>query len=108
MTYSEKLKSPLWQRKRLKIMEYAEWRCQICGVSDRTLHCHHSYYKRGKQPWQYPDGSIICICEKCHEKIHGREQDPAPATEPGSEQQRVPLERAMRYFAELRARLKQT
>lgn len=72
MTYSEKLKDPRWQRRRLKVMEYAHWRCQICGKSDSTLHCHHSYYTRGKLPWQYPDGAIICICDACHEKIHGK------------------------------------
>lgn len=78
MNYSEKLLDPRWQKKRLKCMEYANWRCQICGVKDRTLHCHHSYYTKGKQPWQYPDGSIICICDKCHAKIHDRPK-PAPA-----------------------------
>lgn len=70
MTYSEKLKDPRWQKRRLKVMEYAHWRCQICGVKDRTLHCHHSYYTKGKEPWEYPDGAIICICEKCHRLIH--------------------------------------
>jgi hypothetical protein len=76
-TYSEKLRDPRWQKKRLKVMEYAHWRCQICGRKDSTLHCHHSYYTRGKEPWQYPDGSIICICQGCHEKIHTK----APAPE---------------------------
>lgn len=71
-SYSEKLKDPRWQKRRLKVMEYAHWRCQICGAKDNTLHCHHSYYTRGKLPWQYPDGAIICICDTCHEKIHGR------------------------------------
>lgn len=75
MTYSDKLRDPRWQKKRLKVMEYANWRCQICGRKDLTLHCHHSYYTRGKQPWQYPNGSIICICEKCHDKIHGKEEE---------------------------------
>jgi len=70
-TYSEKLKDPRWQKKRLEVMSYANWRCQICGTKDDTLHCHHSYYTKGKQPWQYPKGAIICICKACHEKVHG-------------------------------------
>lgn len=78
-TYSEKLKDPRWQKRRLKVMEYAHWRCQICGGKDNTLHCHHSYYTKGKEPWQYPDGSIICICEGCHEKIHPEKVKRAPA-----------------------------
>lgn len=60
MTYSEKLKDPRWKKKRLKD-----------GRKDSPLHCHHSYYTKGKEPWQYPDGSIICIYQGCHEKIHG-------------------------------------
>lgn len=72
MTYSEKLKDPRWQKKRLKVMEYAKFRCQICGAKHRTLNVHHSYYTRGKEPWQYPDGSLICICEVCHDKIHNK------------------------------------
>lgn len=73
-TYAEWLRDPRWQKKRLKIMEYANFRCQICGRKDLTLHCHHSYYAPPKRPWQYPNGSIICVCEKCHDWIHGRNQ----------------------------------
>jgi hypothetical protein len=76
-SYSEKLKDPRWQKKRLKVMEYANWRCQICGCKDKTLHIHHSYYIRGKQPWQYPEGSLICICHACHDKIHGKKEEKA-------------------------------
>lgn len=66
-------------------MEYAHWRCQICGSKDNTLHCHHSYYTRGKEPWQYPDGAIICICQGCHEKIHGKKPELLiPQSEPDS------------------------
>lgn len=83
MTYADKLRDPRWQKKRLKILEYAEWRCQICGAKNRTLHVHHSYYLRGKEPWQYPDGSLIAACEQCHEKIHPEKRKaPAPPTTP--------------------------
>jgi predicted HNH restriction endonuclease len=86
MTYAEKLKDPRWQKKRLEVMEYANWRCQICGGKDKTLHCHHSYYTRGKEPWQYPKGAIICICEGCHEKIHGsRKQSYSSKSDEGSQ-----------------------
>lgn len=86
MSYSEKLKDPRWQKKRLKIMEYAKFRCQMCGAKDRTLHVHHSYYVRNKAPWQYPDGSLICICEDCHGIIHPQKKkeiyNPAPQYTP--------------------------
>jgi hypothetical protein len=80
--YTEKLKDPRWQKRRLKVMEYARWRCQVCGVSDKTLHCHHSYYSKGKEPWQYPEGSIICICDKCHDNIHGKSKVDVAKIEP--------------------------
>lgn len=105
MTYAEKLKDPRWQKRRLKVMEYAHWRCQICGASNNTLHCHHSYYTKGKEPWQYPDGSIICICDACHEKIHGRREPRRPAVESKSDGPPVGKDRARGIFADLRKKL---
>lgn len=78
MTYAEKLKDPRWQKKRLKVLEYAQWRCQICGSKSKTLHVHHSYYLRGKEPWQYPDGSLISVCNDCHDKIHPEKKKSPP------------------------------
>lgn len=101
--YSEKLKDPRWQKRRLKVMEYAHWRCQICGVSDKTLHCHHSYYTKGKEPWQYPDGAIICICEKCHLKIHAK---PAAPAEPHAPEPILTPEEAAEAFAPIIEMLK--
>lgn len=72
MTYSEKLQDPRWQKKRLEIMQYADFRCQLCGDSTQTLHVHHSRYEAGKDPWDYPSGSLVCSCEKCHSVLHGK------------------------------------
>lgn len=78
-SYSEKLLDPRWQKRRLQVFQYAGWRCQICGCSTRTLHAHHSYYKRGKEPWQYPKGAIIAVCNTCHAKLHPEHKTtPAP------------------------------
>lgn len=66
-TYWELLKHPLWQRKRLQVMERAGFKCQSCGTGEVTLHVHHQYYERGKNPWDYPDASLRCLCENCHE-----------------------------------------
>lgn len=71
MSYAEKLKDPRWQRKRLEVMSYADFRCQVCGSKDNTLNVHHSYYENGKNPWDYPTGSLLCACEQCHEGIEG-------------------------------------
>jgi hypothetical protein len=69
MTYQEKLKDPRWQRKRLEVMQYAEFRCQLCGDGKQTLNVHHSYYTREADPWDYPTGSLVCLCESCHEGV---------------------------------------
>ena len=71
-SYLERLKKPEWQKKRLEVLNYANWRCQLCGDKKTSLHVHHSYYTKGKQPWQYPTGSMICLCENCHLKMHPR------------------------------------
>jgi len=47
-------KHPLWQKKRLEIMQLAGFKCERCRSSDDTLNVHHAYYERGKKPWEYP------------------------------------------------------
>ena len=67
MKYSDKLKDPRWQKKRLEILERDEWSCQICHDTESTLHVHHRRYFTDKDPWDYPDGILITLCEDCHE-----------------------------------------
>ena len=69
-TYSEKLKDPRWQRKRLEIMNRDNFTCHICGDTRTTLHVHHRMYARGCDPWEYPDNHLITLCEKCHENYN--------------------------------------
>lgn len=90
-SYLELLRDPKWQKKRLEVFSYARFRCQICGAKNRTLHCHHSYYIKGKKPWQYPTCSMICVCEDCHEKIHDK---PATDDKASASKQGVPLKLA--------------
>lgn len=66
MTYSELLKDPRWQKKRLKIMERDSFTCQVCLDTKMTLHIHHRRYIRGKKPWEYPDELLVTMCEQCH------------------------------------------
>src|SRR5271166_567786 len=65
-TYSEKLKHPNWQRKRLEILSKHKFMCQVCGAEESTLHVHHGCYVSGLEPWQYPDQVLHVLCEDCH------------------------------------------
>lgn len=66
--YSELLRDPKWQKMRLKVMERDDYRCQICFDAESTLNVHHCYYAYGKKPWEYPESSLLTLCESCHEK----------------------------------------
>ncbi len=66
MNYAEKLKHPKWQKARLKALESANYECSSCGASERTLHVHHGYYAKGREPWEYEPESLHVLCEECH------------------------------------------
>ena len=66
-SYSQKLRDPRWQKKRLIIMDRDKFTCCNCGESEQTLNVHHCYYEAGREPWDYPEASLITLCESCHE-----------------------------------------
>ena len=66
MTYSEKLKDPRWQKKRLEIMQRDDWSCLICKCKEKTLHVHHISYDYGVDPWDYENRNYKTLCEDCH------------------------------------------
>lgn len=68
MSYSEKLKDPRWQKKRLEIFERDGFLCQNCFSKTKTLHVHHKYYLPVENPWEYPDSALVTLCEECHEQ----------------------------------------
>jgi len=68
-SYSEKLKHPKWQRKRLEIMSRDKWMCQLCYDEETTLHVHHLRYKKGADPWGYDNKDLTTLCEHCHEIV---------------------------------------
>jgi len=70
VSYSDKLKHPFWQKKRLEILERDNWKCRICQTKDKTLHVHHGYYEKDKNPWDYPNESLSVLCDDCHNDIH--------------------------------------
>jgi hypothetical protein len=68
MTYSEKLRDPRWQKKRLEILDRDEFTCQRCFDKETTLNVHHMMYFKDKEPWDYPEWCLVTLCESCHEE----------------------------------------
>lgn len=66
MTYSEKLKDPRWQKKRLEILQAADFACEDCTNKEKELQVHHCIYVKGRNPWEYNGNSLICLCVDCH------------------------------------------
>lgn len=65
-----KYRDPRWQRKRLEVMNAANFTCQECKATDVTLNVHHKIYHKGHDPWDYKDKELVCLCERCHECWH--------------------------------------
>ena len=66
-SYGERMKDPRWQKKRLEVLSRDGWKCVYCGDGTKTLHVHHTYYVAGRDPWEYPSGGLVSLCEDCHE-----------------------------------------
>lgn len=70
MTYAEQLKHPNWQRKRLEMLQAADWTCELCCAKEETLHVHHKHYVKGRMPWEYERAELVVLCEECHDTQH--------------------------------------
>ena len=68
--YSVEIKDPMWQKRRLEILNRDNFTCQICGNNKETLHVHHTIYIPGRHIWEYEDFQLITLCESCHYEEH--------------------------------------
>lgn len=68
MAYSDLLKDPRWQRRRLDIMNRDKFKCRSCESGTNTLNVHHFSYTGN--PWEADDKTLITLCEKCHSLEH--------------------------------------
>lgn len=68
MKYSDKLRDPRWQKKRLLILNRDKFECRFCRDKTKELHVHHSFYESGFEPWEYPDDSLFTLCFRCHKE----------------------------------------
>ena len=73
-SYSELLRDPRWQKKRLKVLERDNWICTKCGDGTSELNVHHKKYISGKKPWDYKIDMLDTLCKDCHTSHHNEEQ----------------------------------
>jgi len=68
LSYSDKLKDIRWQKKRLQLLEAANWKCTNlkCSTPELQLHVHHRLYRKNADPWDYEDWCYAVLCENCH------------------------------------------
>jgi hypothetical protein len=57
--------------RRNRALRLASWRCSRCGEK-RHLEVHHKTYERLGREY---DQDLEVLCETCHERHHGREDD---------------------------------
>ena len=69
-SYSDKLKDPRWQKKRLEVLQSAGFRCESCFTIEDALNVHHIYYEKDRAPWDYSDDAYLVLCDKCHKRWH--------------------------------------
>lgn len=82
-SYSEKLRDPRWLARREQIITKADHKCRECGeTAEQTrekskggLQVHHVIYLRKREPWDYPDDLLVCLCGECHFARQGMEDD---------------------------------
>lgn len=66
-TYSEKLRDPRWQRKRLEVLQRDDFSCKFCSDAHTELHIHHLKYSG--DPWEARMEDLITCCKDCHSTI---------------------------------------
>ena len=69
-SYSEKLRDPRWQKKRLEVLQSAQWQCEICSNGESPLQVHHKEYFSGRDIWDYDRSQLACLCSDCHDAHH--------------------------------------
>lgn len=68
LTYREQLQHPRWQRRRLAVLQAADFQCEECGSGEKTLNVHHVHYMLGTMLWDYPLALLECLREGCHKE----------------------------------------
>lgn len=99
MSYHEELQHPLWQKRRLEILQDANWKCQECDTASDMLTVHHSHYIKGLKPWEYPAELLLCLCAPCH--LERQKLEESLKIELMKRLKSVPYQRLKRMFWEV-------
>lgn len=74
MNYSDQLKSPKWQKKRLQVLNRDKFTCKLCKDTETTLHIHHIEYT-ADFAWEEPIENLVTLCEHCHKEVEQIKND---------------------------------
>lgn len=74
MKYSEQIKSPKWQKKRLEILSLRGFKCEKCKSEDEQLHVHHRFYIEKRKAWEYDNDVFQVLCHICHKNEHTKKE----------------------------------
>ena len=69
ISLANKLPYNEWKEIRQKVYRDAGYRCEICGATDRTLHCHEVWVFDLRRKIQRLV-RLECCCELCHDVHH--------------------------------------
>jgi hypothetical protein len=72
MPYNEFLKTPYWKLISWHCKRKHRFTCLMCN-SKENLQTHHKDYKfHGQEHTVWGFQNLICVCDKCHSKHHGK------------------------------------
>ena len=66
LPYSEYLKTEGWKGRRLKALDRAGNRCQVCNSAERPEVHHRTYERLGHER----AADLVVLCRKCHQLFH--------------------------------------
>lgn len=69
--YKEQLLDRRWRMFREFAIYARGGKCENCG-SKKKLVIHHPRYFSGYNAWDYSVRDVVCLCDTCHAKVHGK------------------------------------
>ena len=72
MDYNDYIHSEHWRHFREQTLIFYGYKCVVCSDTDKLAVHHKTYENRGRETFN----DVIVVCNKCHETIHGRHEEP--------------------------------